>query len=200
MKQLECGPMPNVTAVQSNIGGALCESSVISFLVPRCKVRLTPTGRVPCSNAASIGVHKTWTQSEVCTRQNSVREQKHQENVGKCVPAQETAKHHAKFGWLPLNDVAAVTKPRRETRWNLLGCPKLANRSQPFPLVCLSCHIVGHVEEILLFNKFFRLLIHALVAKIQLDKIVRWCADDFWRHFCVLYFSEPCAAHFRHAF
>jgi len=47
-----------------------------------------------------------------------------------CVPAQETAKHRAKFGWRPLSDVGAVTKPRRETRWNLLGCPKLANRSQ----------------------------------------------------------------------
>jgi len=32
------------------------------------------------------------------------------------VPAQETAKHRAKFGWLPLSDVAAVTKPRCETR------------------------------------------------------------------------------------
>jgi len=45
------------------------------------------------------------------------------------VPAQETAKHRAKFGWLPLSDAAAVTKPRRETRWNLLGCPKLTKRS-----------------------------------------------------------------------
>jgi len=32
------------------------------------------------------------------------------------VPVQETAKHRAKFGWLPLIDVAAVTKPTRETR------------------------------------------------------------------------------------
>ena len=39
----------------------------------------------------------------------------------------------------------------------------------------------GHVEEILLFRSFFRLSIHALVAKIQPDKFVRWCADgDFW--------------------
>ena len=31
----------------------------------------------------------------------------------------------------------------------------------------------GHMEEILLFNKFFfRLLIHALVAKIWPDKVV----------------------------
>jgi len=46
------------------------------------------------------------------------------------VPAQETAKHHAKFGWLIVSDVAAVTKPRCETLRNLLGCPKLPNRSQ----------------------------------------------------------------------
>ena len=32
------------------------------------------------------------------------------------VPAQETAKHRAKFGWPPVSDTAAVTKPRRETR------------------------------------------------------------------------------------
>ena len=46
------------------------------------------------------------------------------------IPVQATAKHRAKFGW-PLSDVAAVTKPKRETHWNLLGCPKLAIRSQP---------------------------------------------------------------------
>ena len=56
------------------------------------------------------------------------------------VPAQETVKHRAMFGWLLLSDVAAVTKPRRETRWNLLGCPKLANRYQP--LVGQVYHIV----------------------------------------------------------
>ena len=37
----------------------------------------------------------------------------------------------AKFGWRPLLECRAVTLPRRETRWNLQGCPKLANRSQP---------------------------------------------------------------------
>ena len=45
--------------------------------------------------------------------------------------SQETAKHRVKFGWRPVSDVAAVKKTRRETRWNLLGCPKLPNRSQP---------------------------------------------------------------------
>ena len=35
------------------------------------------------------------------------------------------------FGWRPLLESRAVTLPRRETRWNLQGCPKLAKRSQP---------------------------------------------------------------------
>ena len=40
--ELECVPMPNVMAAQPNIGGALCESSVIPLLVPRHKVWLIP--------------------------------------------------------------------------------------------------------------------------------------------------------------
>jgi len=68
--------MPNVMTAQSNIGGTVCDSSVIPFLVPRRKVWLTPAARVPCSNVANIGERKTWAQSEVCTCQNSVREQK----------------------------------------------------------------------------------------------------------------------------
>ena len=46
--------MPNVMAAQPNIGGALCESSVIPFLVPRRKLLPTPTAPLPCSNAANI--------------------------------------------------------------------------------------------------------------------------------------------------
>ena len=37
----------------------------------------------------------------------------------------------AEFGWRPLVECRAVTLPRRETHWNLQGCLKLANRSQP---------------------------------------------------------------------
>jgi len=36
----------------------------------------------------------------------------------------------AKFGWRPLLEYHAITLPRRDTRWNLLGCPKLPDRSQ----------------------------------------------------------------------
>jgi len=104
--------MPNVMAAQPNIGGALCESSVIPFLVPRRKVWLTPHARMPYSNAAYIGKLKTWTQTEVCTWQNSVRGQKPPKVYIHSVAVQETGKHRAKFGWPPppLNDVAAVTK------------------------------------------------------------------------------------------
>jgi len=63
--------MPNVMAALPNIGGALCESSVISFLVPRRKLWLTSAAGVPCSNAANIGERKSWTGSEFCTGQNS---------------------------------------------------------------------------------------------------------------------------------
>ena len=65
-QQLECGPMPNLIAAQPNIGGVLCESSVLYSI--RCT---TPqslahaccwSARVPCSNAANIGERKTWTQ------------------------------------------------------------------------------------------------------------------------------------------
>jgi len=36
----------------------------------------------------------------------------------------------AKFGWRPLLECRAVMLPRCETCWNLLGYPKLTNRSQ----------------------------------------------------------------------
>jgi len=52
-------------------GGTLCKSSVIPFLVPRCKVWLTPAAGVPCSNVANIGECKTWTRSTFSTWQYS---------------------------------------------------------------------------------------------------------------------------------
>jgi len=59
----------------------------------------------------------------------------------------------------------------------------------------------GHVEEVLLFNSFFPLSIHDLVAKISSDKVVRWSPDGvFWRFFESCIPSEPRAAHFKHAF
>ena len=45
----------------------------MALTAKRRKICLTPIARVPCSNAANIGERKTWTQSEFCTWQNSVR-------------------------------------------------------------------------------------------------------------------------------
>jgi len=62
-----------------------------------------------------IGERKTWrTQSVFCTWQNSVTEQQPPKMYNSLL-AQVRAKHCEKFGWLPLGDVAAVTKPRRES-------------------------------------------------------------------------------------
>ena len=71
------------------------------------------------------------------------------------------------FGWRPLLQCRAVTLPRSETRWNLQGCTKIPDRSQPlvgrsspycenmcrrycclisfFPIVdmCLSCEDIA---------------------------------------------------------
>ena len=58
----------------------------------------------------------------------------------------------AKFGWRPLLECRAVMLPRRETRWKLQGCPKLANFSAVRPKFTT---LWGHLEEILLLNKFF---------------------------------------------
>jgi len=56
---------------QPNIGGALCENSEFHSLY-HATVWLTAAARVPCSTAANIGERKTRTQSEFCSRQNSV--------------------------------------------------------------------------------------------------------------------------------
>ena len=70
-----------------------------------------------------------------------------------------------KFRWRPLLECRAVTLPRRESCWNLYGCPKLANRSQP--LVCRSSPYYEDMwRRYWCLTTFFRLSIHALVPKI----------------------------------
>jgi len=101
----------------------------------------------------------------------------------------------AKFDWRPLLECRAVTLSRRETRWNLQGCPKLANRSQP--LVGRSS---PYYEDVwrryrCLASYFFRLSIHALAAKIQPDKVVQWCQHG---DFLCLVFSASRVQHISH--
>ena len=88
----------------------------------------------------------------------------------------------AKFGWRPILECRAVTLPRRETRWNLLGCPKLPDRSQP-----LVHHIVGTcgVENCCL-TSFIPIVDAWLscedIARKSCTMVRRWrIFGDFWR-------------------
>jgi len=123
--------MPNVMAALPNMGGALCESSVIPFLVPRRKVWLTPVAGVPCQYRRTQDLDvlnfargkipsgtRTPKSVYIAERPNIV-----QTLVG--------------LRW----STSLQSKPKRETRWNLLGCTKPANRSQPLvgrssPILC----------------------------------------------------------------
>jgi len=154
--------MPNAMATQSNIGGALCESSVIPFLVACRKFWLTLTARVPYI-AANIGERKTWTQSEFCTWQNSVRGKSPRRYS---LPAQETAKHRAKV-WL-----ASVERHRCSNEaktWNPFKFAAVPQTRQLLSAVGGPKFTIlrGHLEEALLCKIIFRLSIYALVAKTE---------------------------------
>ena len=104
----------------------------------------------------------------------------------------------AKFGSRPLLECRAVTLPRRETCWNLLWFPKLANRSQAlvgrsspyctdvwgryccveifFPIVdtCLSCEDIARqscamVRRWRIFGDFLRPVFSASRVQPVLD-------------------------------
>jgi len=67
---------------------------------------------------------------------------------------------------------------------NLLKFVGVPQTRQPISAVSGPTFTIlsGHVEEVLLLNKFFRLSIHALVVKIWPDRVVRWCRNgDFLR-------------------
>jgi len=87
----------------------------------------------------------------------------------------------AKFRWRPLLECRAVTLPRRESRWNLHGCPKLPNRSQP--LVAEVHHIIRTCRG---GKTCYCLTIFPVVdtcllrCKNTAQQVVRWCRDgDF---------------------
>jgi len=97
--------MPNVMTAQPNIAGAPCESSVIPFRVPRRKLWLTPADGVPYSNTAKAQYRRTQDLDAKCILHLAKfsHAARAPENVYS-VPARETAKHRAKFGWPPVSD------------------------------------------------------------------------------------------------
>jgi len=75
-----------------------------------------------------------------------------------------------KFGWRQLLEYRAVTLPRRKTRWNLLECPKLANRSQP--LVGRSSPYCKNIwGRYCCLTSFFQLSICALLRRYSPTKL-----------------------------
>jgi len=100
--------------------------------------------------------------------------------------------------WLtPTTRCRAVTLPRRETRLNLQSCLKLPDRSQP--LVGRKFTVLwGHVEDILLLNRFF-LIIHTClscedIARQSCAMVPRW---RFLATFCVLCFQRAACSRFQ---
>jgi len=63
MFNLICGPMPKVMAAQPNIGGALCKSFVVPFLVPRRKVWLTSASDISVLEIKSVSVSMQFLQN-----------------------------------------------------------------------------------------------------------------------------------------
>jgi len=187
--KLECGPIPNRMAAQSNIGVALCESSVIPFLVPCRRFWLTPAAGVPCSNAANIGEGKTWTNLHLVKFHQRARPQK-------CIQCtspgdgQTLCKVRLAYSeWCCCSNEAKTRKP--------LKFPGVPQNYQQISAVNGPTFAIlwGHLKEILLFNKFFFLLsIHALVEKTAQQSCAMVCR---WRFFvifasCISY--ELCAA------
>jgi len=102
-----------------------------------------------------------------------------------------------KFGWRPLLQCHAVTLPRRETRWNLQGCPKLANRSQPL-VGRSSLYYQDMLSRYWCLISFFPIVYTCLSSE---DIARQSCAMVLkWRFFASCISIEPRAAHFRHAF
>jgi len=101
----------------------------------------------------------------------------------------------AKFGWRPLLEYRAVTLPRRESRWNLLGCPKLTKRSQP--LVDRSSPYCQDMWGIYCcITRFFPIVDTCLscedIARQSCAKVSRW---RVFASFLCPVFSTSCTQH-----
>jgi len=138
---------------------------------------------------------KTWAQSEFRTWQNSVTGQQPPKIYS--APAQETAKHRARFGWLSLGDVAAVTMPKRVNPLKFAGVPQT---NEPISAASGPKFTIlwGHVGEILLFDQFSPIVDKCLSCEDIARQTVWWCADgEFLAIFCVLYFQRAACSTLR---
>jgi len=99
-----------------------------------------------------------------------------------------------KFGWRSLLECRAVTLPRRESRWNMQGYLKLANRSQP--LVGRSSPYYQDIRRrYRCLTTFFPIVDTCLSSE---DIARQSCAMvPKLRFFCVLYFQRTASSTFQ---
>jgi len=87
----------------------------------------------------------------------------------------------AKFGWRPILESRAVTLPRCETRWNLQGCPKLSDQSQP--LVGWSSPYCGNMwRRYCCLTSFFFLIVDTCLSCKDITR-QSWAMVPRWRFF-----------------
>ena len=105
-----------------------------------------------------------------------------------------------KFGWRPLLECRPVTLPRRHTRWNLQGYPKLTKRSHP--LVGRSSPYYGDMwRRYCCLTSFFSDCRYIHLQRYSPTKLCDGAQMAIFGDFfasCIC--SEPRAAHFRPAF
>ena len=98
-------------------------------------------------------------------------------------------------------DVRAITKPRPATRWNLPGCRKLTNRSQP-----LMGQSSPYCEDMRRRYCHLTSIFPIVDTRFSCEDTAQQSCVMVrrWPFFCIIFasciFSEPRAAHFRPAF
>jgi len=148
--------MPNVMAAQSNIGGTLCESSLIPFLESCRKVWLKPAAGVPCSNTANIRERKTWTVDAkwILHLLKYHLGAKAPKNVYTVYQSRRRPKTEQSL--VGLRTATSLHKRNQNTKSvkKFAGVPQTG---KPISAVSGPTFTIlrGHLQEILLFNQFF---------------------------------------------
>jgi len=144
---------------------------------------------VPCNNAANIGERKTWAHSELCSWQNSVREQLSRQKCIYSLSAQETAKDRAVL-------LASGERRRSEDAKHVEICWVSQNLEPSQPLVGRSSPYCANV-----WRRHWRLISFFTIVDTCLsceDIVVRWCPDgNFLATFCLLCFHRAACSTFQ---
>ena len=93
----------------------------------------------------------------------------------------------AKFGWRPLLECSAVMLTRRKTRWNLQGCPKLANRCQPL-VSQSSLYYQDTCRRYWCLTSFFSICRY--MPQLRRYSPTKLCDGAKMATFCILYFQQ----------